>query len=454
MAMTATAHAPLPPHPRDVAVLGSMPDLARGYVETFVSGWRECGDVVRFRGPRPMCIVAHPDDVRRVLVDREPNYPRSPIVKTGLRALMGNGLFLADAEAARGSRPAVSAAFDHAHLSALVEAMTAGVDRMLDRWQRRAAGAALDVRAEMTGLTLAVTARAVFGDADDVDPEAFRRGMIAASEFAVPFVMAPVRLPPFAPSHRRYRRTLADLDGLLLPAIAARRRRLTGRPEPGGDLITLLLGAGLDDRRVRDEVLTAVFGAFKGVPDALAWTWYLLSKHPHAGRRVRSEAQDAPAGRSPTLEDLGRLRYTAMVVDEVLRLYPPLWILARGVVADDEIRGYRIRPGLAVLICPYVTHRHPAFWDNPEGFLPERFAPERAAGRHPYAYLPFGAGPRACVGEAFSRTLLKVVVAMVSRRFRLDLVPGHRHAMANEFVLRPDSGMPMTLAPATGVSAP
>jgi cytochrome P450 len=181
--------------------------------------------------------------------------------------------------------------------------------------------------------------------------------------------------------------------------------------------------------------------------------WYLLSKHPTAWRRLRAEVEEVLGGRVPTIEDLQRLRYTSMVIDESMRLYPPLWLIARTPLKDDEIAGYHVPKGTFVFCPPYVIHRHPDFWSNPEGFEPERFDPERSAGRHKYAYFPFGNGPRKCIGDYFGLVEMQLVVAMITQRYRLDLVPGHPVVAEPAISLRARDGLLMTLSPAEASGA-
>jgi cytochrome P450 len=198
-------------------------------------------------------------------------------------------------------------------------------------------------------------------------------------------------------------------------------------------------GARLTDKQVRDETISFFIAGHATIAAALTWTWYLLSTHPESWRRLRAEVDEVLGGRPPAAADLPRLRYAGMVVQEAMRLYPPVYLLLRRALADDEVGGYRIPAGADIAMCPYVTHRHPGFWDNPEGFDPERFAPELAGRRHRMAFFPFSGGPRRCIGEGFAQLQLPLVVAMVSQRYRLSLLPA-----------RPaEVGVAVTLCPRT-----
>jgi cytochrome P450 len=239
-------------------------------------------------------------------------------------------------------------------------------------------------------------------------------------------------------------------------SIIAERRRGGGVEE---DLLALLMeardeetGAAMDDRQLRDEVITLFLAGHETTANALSWALYLLATHPDVEERLRAELDevlDAGGGpRVPTLEDLPRLTYTKTVVDETLRLYPPAWITNRQAIADDEILGHRIWAGSYVTLSPYVLHRHPGYWDRPEEFDPGRFTPERSAGRPRFAYFPFGGGPRQCIGQSMALVEAQLVLATVLGRYRLRPAsdrPVEAQALAT---LRPRSGLSMIAEPA------
>ena len=205
-------------------------------------------------------------------------------------------------------------------------------------------------------------------------------------------------------------------------------------------------GESMTDRQLRDEVTMMFIAGHESTAMALTWAWYLLSMHPDVRNRLRREVSEVLAERTPVLEDLEKLEYTAMVVDETMRLYPPFWAVLRQPRVADEVGGYRIPAGANVFISPYVTHRHPDFWENPEGFDPERFSAERSAGRHRYAYLPFGAGPRKCIGEMFATIEMRMTLAMIMQRFRVDLLPGQPIGLRAGLSLRPRYPILMALS--------
>jgi cytochrome P450 len=204
-------------------------------------------------------------------------------------------------------------------------------------------------------------------------------------------------------------------------------------------------GEGMGRKQLRDEVMTFLAAGYETTARALTWAFYLLDRNPEEGRKLREELERVLDGRTPAYEDLPRLVYTKMFVQESMRLYPPVWGLARRAKGEDEIGGHRVPKGSRLIISSYVTHRHPAFWENPEKFDPERFTPERSEGRPRYAYFPFGGGPRQCIGVNFATMEATLITAMVAQRFDLSLVPGHPVEPQANLTLKLRCGLPMVL---------
>jgi len=232
--------------------------------------------------------------------------------------------------------------------------------------------------------------------------------------------------------------------------------RMMRRERSGGserkDLLARLLeardietGRGMEPREIRDQVVTIFMAGHETTALALTWTWYLLSQHPAEEAKFHAELDRVLGGREPRFEDLAQLRYTRMVLEESMRLYPPAHTMSREALADDEIEGHRVAKGSVVSIVPWVIHRHRLLWDRPDVFDPERFAPDRAATRPRFAYIPFGGGPRICIGAGFAMTEALIILAMLGQRFRLRLAPGAAVEPVGLITLRPRNGLPMML---------
>jgi cytochrome P450 len=298
-------------------------------------------------------------------------------------------------------------------------------------------------------LTLNIAAQVLFTTNLEADAESIRRTLDIGRDYSVERAWSifppPLSLP--TKRNREYRGALANIHGIM-DRIIADRRKETARIS---DLLTMLMeardenGAPMSDKQLRDEVITLLTAGHETTTLALAWTCFLIATRPEVVERMTDEAAFLN-GRIPAYEDLTKLRYSRMVLEESMRLYPPVWTLARTAIHDDEIGGYRIPAGSEILIFNYITQRHPKWWQEPDAFRPERFAPENSAARPRYAYLPFGAGPRTCVGLNFAMTELLVVLTLLLQRFRLKLAIDPANVRPDPSVtLQPKPGVPVML---------
>ncbi len=316
----------------------------------------------------------------------------------------------------------------------------------VDRWRNLHRDATFDVAAEMQRLTLSIVGRTLFsmelgGEADQVGPAVETASTYAYAQMNSLFI-TPSFLP--TPGNLKFKAAVKALDEVVVEMVEKRRRGETA----GNDLLQLMLdardeesGEGMTDQQLRDELMTFYLAGHETTSNALSWALYLLGKSPTVERRLRAELEEVLGGRLPTLDDLESLVYTTQVIDEAMRLYPPAWLIAREAAEDDEIAGYRVKAGNQVFFSAYVTHRDPRFFDNPEGFDPEHFAPEKAKARHLYAYYPFGAGQRKCIGAGFATLEMQLVLATVLQRCRLTLEPGFTAEMLPAVTLMPKHGV-------------
>lgn len=449
------ASLPLPPGPRGNPVLGSIPEIAKDNVGLFMTSWRKYGDIVRFRGPLTLFLLVHPDYVKHVLQDNHLKYPRPEFVASKLKGVVGDGLVANEGDVWLRSRRLAQPAFHRQRIAAFATLMTDTAAEMLETWKGHAErGVPVDIKSEMMHVSLAVLAKALFKTewsqyAAVVEPAV---GIaLAHTNRRLTAPVDPQRFP--LPSTRQFNKAMKDLDAIVYKLIADRRSSKVDK----GDLVTMLIqakdeetGATFDDKQIRDEVTGFLIAGHETVSAALTWTWYLLTQHPESWRRLRAEVDAVLGGRVPVLEDVPKLKYTTMVLEEAMRLYPPIFVLMRCNQQEDEVGGFRIPAKSNVVICPYVTHRHPDFWENPEGFDPERFSPERSAGRHRTAYLPFAIGPRKCIGDTFAMLEMQLIVAMAVQKFRLTLMPGQPVIPQPAISLRPRDPLMMMIEAAPG----
>jgi len=322
-------------------------------------------------------------------------------------------------------------------------------------WQKIASdGRPADIDEEMMRLTRTVVLRALLGA--ELGPFAARLddAWTVINQYIGESFWS-LGLTDWVPTSRK-RRFLAARAVLrdAVDYVISQRRR---SPSESADLLSMLLsardeetGEGMTDEQLRVEVTTFLLAGQETTSLALTWTWYLLSQHAGPRRRLEEEIDAVLEGRPPEYADLVNLPYTRMVIDEAMRLYPPAWGFSRQALADDELGGYRLPRGWLAFVIPYALHRLPAFWPQPETFDPDRFTPERSADRPKFVYLPFGAGPRQCIGNQFALIEAQLIVATLAREYRLHLVPGHRVEPWPLITLRPRFGMPMIVERRTG----
>lgn len=441
-------HTP-PAAPRGGLVLGSARDLQRDTL-AFIRVLAAQGDVVRYRFVFwPSVFVNHPDYIKHVLQENNRNYDKDAPSNRMLKTVLGEGLLTNDGASWLRQRRLIQPAFHRQRIAGFGALMVAATSAMLDRWDARPdAAAPLDVSAEMMGLTLRVVGQALFGAEMGGDVAAVGSSFTTVNTFLTHSFYQPFALLPGVPARgkRGFVAARRELDQIVYRLIAERQRENADR----GDLLSLLLqardaetGETMSSQQAHDETLTLLLAGHETTAVALSWTFALLARHPEVAERLRAEVASALAGRPPTIEDLPALPYTRMVIDEALRLYPPAWAILRRAIGDDELGPYHIPAHSNIFISPWAIHRHPAFWDNPEAFDPDRFSPARSAGRPHFAYLPFGGGPRQCIGNSFALTEAQLILATITQRYRLRLLSDQPNEPQALITLRPRGGLRM-----------
>ncbi|NUS44293.1 MAG: cytochrome P450 [Mycobacteriaceae bacterium] len=442
-----TPGASRPPGPR--GFLRSTLGFQRSPLDLVGRLLSEYGDVCSLDlYPVPLIVVNHPDYIDRVLKARYHNYDRGGPVITMARNLFGDGLIMASEPRWLFQRRMLQPAFHRKRVEPFGELMTDTIAQMLDRWEQvRATDRPIDIRSEMGGLTLRIVTRVLFAtDLDGADVRRFLAAVVTANRELAAFIRFP--FPPLSvrtPGHRRFHDARTVVDDVTYAMIRSHRRDDSDR----NSLLSMMMrahddvtGARLDDRQLRDEVFTMLFAGHETTAGTLAWLWHLVGRHPDVELRLREEVDRVLAGRRPTMADLARLSYTRQVIDETLRLYPPAWQSYRQAVSDDEIGGFRIRAGSTVFWSSYHLHRHRDYWDDPERFDPDRFA-AASVGVHASAYIPFGAGPRVCIGNRLAMAEMQFAIAMILQRYQL--VPTEHAPITPRPLLALDVSRPVTV---------
>ena len=437
----------LPPGPRasypgqllfEIRSGGILPFLARVQ--------RDFGDVAYWKiGREHMALVSHPDMIRDLLVTHQKNFRKGRGLEK-MRMLLGNGLLTSEGDFHLRQRRLAQPAFHRQRIAGYGDVMTAYADRHADSWRD---GEVRDMAQDMMRLTLAIAGKTLF-DAD-VENEAAEIGEALAASIAsfnlvvLPFGELLARLP--LPAARRFRNGKARLDATIYRIIA--ERRASG--EDRGDLLSMLMaatdtegdGTGMSDEQLRDECMTIFLAGHETTANALTWTWYLLSEHPDVERQMHEEVDRVLGDRRPTWEDVPRLPYTRMVFAESMRLYPPAYALGRRAIDAYAIGDYTLPARTVVFTSQYHVHRDPRWWPDADRFIPGRWVPEQSDARPKFAYFPFGAGTRVCIGEQFAWMEGILTLATIARRWRFRHDPSHRVAIQPIITLRPRHGMRM-----------
>jgi cytochrome P450 len=397
-------------------------------------------------------VVNEPTGVRHVLLDNAQNYKKSELSGRILEPGLGRGLITTDGELWRRHRRIMAPAFDPRSVAGYAPVMTEVTEEMLAQWDTLPERSEVDVAVAMMHTTLHIISRAMFSSDSDEIVDVVERGVSEYQTTVRPNLLDLLHVPEWLTeliSPRMAEGILDEFDASVDRLLTERGRAPDAEPK---DLLARLIaardtetGGGMTAQEVRDQVVTIFMAGHETTAQALAWTWYLLSQHPAVEAKLHEELASVCEGRTPRHEDVANLPYARMVLEEAMRLYPPAHTLGRQPIAADEVLGHRIPAGATVLIVPWMLHRKPSLWERPDRFEPERFSAERAAARPRFTYLPFGAGPRICIGAAFAMEEGILILATIAQRYRLRLKPGHPVEPQGLITIRPRYGLPMIL---------
>jgi cytochrome P450 len=449
----------VPSIPRSRSLLNSVRFL-RNPLEVISENLRQYGDTYTFHlgGIQKGMMTANPEIIQHILQKNHRNYRKSPIHFDKLARFLGNGLLTSDGEYWLRQRRLIQPGFHRTRLAALTQTMNAEIAAFLERTaQTTGAQGEVDMSRTMMELAFRVVARSLFS-ADLPEERLLQLAQQITTLQA--FIIRLIRQPylewwfNLSGATARHRHLSGGARSTVTELIRQRRQN----QEQHDDLLQMLLdaryedtGEGMSEKQLIDESLILFVAGHETSANALAWTCYLLSQHPESVEQLRAEHEAVLGERLPEFADLPRLEYTLQVIEEAMRLYPPAWITDRVAIADDEVDGVRIEAGSMIALSIYGAHHSAALWDAPEAFRPERFSKENKPKRHPYAYLPFGGGPRLCIGNSFALMEMQLILVQLLRRFDFELSPGQEIEPQALITLRPKNGLLMRLSRRTAL---
>lgn len=405
--------------------------------------WKRYGDVVQFPIPSPPSyLVNDPSAIRRVLVEVPRNYSKKTIQYRSLSLVTGQGLLVADHDVWRTQRLLVQPAFHHATLNRLVSYVHDVTGRLADEWRSLSPDAVIDIDAAMMEGALEVVGHALFGTNLSDDAAELTSATLTALDVVVARARVPISPPKWMPTpgNRKLATALAALDGAVAHMMTSERSHTD-------DMLGLLLNArdddghSLDARGVRDQIVTFIVAGHETVASALTWTWALLAEHPEVQAELHAELDAVLNGRAPEFDDIAALPFTRAVFDEALRLYPPAWLISRTALTADELGGREIPEGALIIMSPYLLHRHPDIWTDPE-----RFDPHREFDRT--NFIPFGNGLRLCIGRDFAYVEAILMLAALAQHFAVSYPDGESAPEAVPLVtMRPEHGLVVRVSP-------
>ena len=411
------------------------------------------GNVVQFPLPiLPVYLVSHPQDVDRVMRVNARNYGKKTIQYENLALVTGDGLLAADTPSWKRQRKLIQPAFHHEAILRVGPDTVLVTDRLLDKWNKLTNNSVIDVDDDMMHAALEIVGRSLFGTDLAGDVEKTAQATLDALDIIVARARTPITFPKWIPTrnNRKLAKALKQLDSAVA-RILEERKKITGKPgiDREIDMLDLLLAAhdeegALNSKELRDQIVTFIVAGHETVASSLTWTWWLLGSNPDVQKKVQIEVDEVLKGNVPSVRDLEKLPYTKAVVDEALRIFPPGWVVSRRSIEKDELGGYEIPENSVIIISPWTTHRHPEAWQDAEKFNPERFLPS-APTPEKGTYLPFGIGPRMCIGKDFALLESVLMIARIAQKWNLTPATGEPIPRALVMV-RPAGGLPMHIS--------
>jgi cytochrome P450 len=444
-----SANSKTAPGPTGKALLKALVGFRRDPVKMFSQATRTYGPVLRMKvGPYHLHQIVHPDHIYQVLHSKK--YEMSEAFGPS-QAILGRGLSTNTGDSWLHQRRMMQPAFHHRHIAVFADTIAQEAAVTVESWRENArSDTALNVSRELLPLNLRILGQILFS-ADFADQsQPLLQSLKTARQYIERSMRRIIPVPQSwpTPGNRRFFQDVEVINTFTYDLIAERRQETAEKP----DLLTMLLmaqdrttGEGMNDKALHDELMTILFAAREDPENALSWSLYLLAQHPQETQQLRQELWQVLNGRPPGFEDLQNLPYLDMVVQESLRLYPPTWSLLRDVQEADEIGGYHIPEETMLLMNIYEAHRLPEFWPDPERFNPARFLPEQVTERPRHAYLPFGFGPRQCIGRDLAMMIIRLVLAMIIQNYEIFLAPGYQMKRDAQLTLGPKNGVLMIL---------
>lgn len=431
------------PAPKGIPFFGNVHQMLRNPLATLENAFKSQGDLIRIRlGPQDLYVIANPEHMREILYDNPDAYSKGGL-NAVLTTLAGNGLVMMEGEPWRRQRRLLQPTMHRQRLTEMTKVMTDLIGVMCDEWEQKArSNTPLNMVEEMTRVARIVIIDTVLGgvlskEDDRVDKTVGT--LIKSLGTRLWTYKLPNWLP--LPGKKEFDDALVTLNETIYEIIALARKE---NRENGNDLLSMLLamrdedGQPLPDKQIRDEMVSIFIAGYETTAMAMSWTWYFMGRNPHLYDRLVKEVDSVLGERTPVMADMGQLNYSRMVFQEALRIHPSAWMVPRETVNDSKFGDYVIPAKSPLIVCSYLLHHHPDYWENPSVYDPDRFDPEKNLEATKTAFMPFGAGPRQCMGINFAMLEAQLVISMVAQRFTMELVDDREIKPAIQTTLHPE----------------